>query len=317
MSKKELNAFKRELRAKVCPILSAYMDWKSKLQQAPDGFLGKCENNFQMLAKLIPDEAQGYFESPENNPLIDFSHDYSMEEMHNRIQIMVNDMLKYVPDFLENLKNRFAGDDSQLTFMYYWLLLDNGAIELKRLFCEHYCPHSLGVFGKPIFKILVGAMVTQSINSFITSKKEWQKEEKESMDEDVKALVAASLTTVNSCNKGREDRDMSLSDLLMGKKSALLDEVKSLVQHRKSDTELGGLLYALEKAHCIIPCQYTTFHRALKREFPDYHIGGYDRPQQIYGKLKSGLVDELKERQKKSIKESYNSFFAVLVEVNC
>lgn len=317
MSKKQLNQFKRELKAQVEKDLPAYKSWKIQIYQEPDGFLDNCEKNFQMLVELIPKEANSYFESPKNNPLIDTSHDVEMEEMQNRTPNMITDMVKYVPAFLEKLKSRFAENDSQLVFMYYWLLLDNGTIELKRLLCKHYCPNVLGFIGKPLFKMMIGIMVNQSIESYITSKKQWEKEEQISISADEKGAIAESLATTVSTNKGREDKDVALLDLLKGKKELLFDEIRRLVANRKSDSELGVMLYALEKSQCIVAhCDYTSFHRALQREFPATNIGGYDRPQQIYGKLRRNLVKDMKQKQKQSIQTSYKSFLTTFVELN-
>jgi hypothetical protein len=314
MSKKQLNEFKRRLRNDHEQQVAEYDTWKSRLYEEPDGFLGNCEANFHLLESLIPDEALHYFEDTQKNPLFDDSEQGVTEKWRQSIEAMQ----QYVPTFLENFKRRFTENDKQLSFMYYWLLLDNGTIELKRLLSQHFCSEFWGGISRLIFRWMVGIMVRYSVNSMMVSKKEWSTEVSASQDSDEREAITETLATVKSPNKGRADKDEDLRDLLLGgKKEYLFAKIEELVAERPSDSALGSMLFALEKARCVTPCDYTTFHRALKRAFPDVGIGGCDRPQQIYGKLKSGLLENFSDRRRRSVQESYNAYLTTFVELSC
>lgn len=161
-------------------------------------------------------------------------------------------------------------------------------------------------------------MVRESLTSLILNKKDWNREIRQEKDVDTKgAMVDANRTTIVYTNKGREDVDVQLTDLFVGNhKQKVYEQLKSLVEQRTSDTDLGVMLYALTKAQCMTECSYATFHRALQREFPDANIGLADRPQKLYGKLISGLTDTLKERHRASVEALYQSYFTAFTEVN-
>lgn len=317
MSKKQLNAFKRELRLKMQGRMNDYALWKQQIYTEPNGFLVNSKANVEALTSLLPKDATTYFEQTDNNPLLPDSH-VKITGMMDWWTRANQDMLQYAPEFLENLKDRYAKDNSQLLFMYYWLLLDGGVIDTKRLLCQQLFPKSSGLLRQLILKPMIGAMVRESLTHLILNKKDWNREIRQEKDVDTKgAMVDANRTTIVYTNKGREDVDVQLTDLFVeNHKQKVYEQLKFLVEQRTSDTDLGVMLYALTKAQCVVECSYATFHRALQREFPDANIGLADRPQKLYGKLMSGLTDTLKERHRTSVEALYQSYFTAFAEAN-
>ena len=75
--------------------------------------------------------------------------------------------------------------------------------------------------------------------------------------------------------------------MLVGNREKLIDAICYFVKNRKKDSHLGYIFLFLQKAECIEKNKYnyTTFHRAIIRQFPNAGISGVDSAQELYGKI--------------------------------
>ena len=77
------------------------------------------------------------------------------------------------------------------------------------------------------------------------------------------------------------------------------------------------IFYFLIKAQCIEPNKYdyTTFHRAIVRHFPNVAIKGHDGGQTLYGKLiKMDKVSDLSTKAANEFEKMRETMFVKFVE---
>ena len=122
---------------------------------------------------------------------------------------------------------------------------------------------------------------------YINTKKDWINENKTEADNDAKAVVRETLSQVEGVSQGKSDVDIDLDQMLIGDTEKLIDAIGYFVKNRKKDSHLGYIFHFLQKAECMEKNKYnyTTFHRAIIRQFPDAGISGVDSAQELYGKI--------------------------------
>lgn len=324
MTKKQLAEYKRQLKDAYQKNPEGYDRWKESLYQEPDGFFAMCEKNYGELLEAIPDEALAYFEKDKNNLWLAKNHLDTPEAMQQYVNRTTADMMKYAPTVLDNLMRLLSSDQASLHFMHYWLLCDKGTIALKRFYCQHFIPDNSGFLSRKFMSFIVGSILKVSIRRMIATKSEWKAELLEEEDPAVKAEIKEGLYFEPGVSHGRNEEYFPLEALLTTEdKPLIISRIGKMVAERKSDMELACLLYALLTNGLILKCSYTIFHRALQKQYPTTNIGGVDYPQKIYGKIcahdpdgkntKGNLdardLEAFKERQRKSIAETYNRFY--------
>lgn len=291
MKKKEVAVVKRIIKQ----WHDTHIDEYNEFVKIADAALETCditmfEKNSNILEMALPSGVTEYFSDKENNPLLNESNEITPGKLMDGIVKMQEDLCKYTPEFYKNLKEqRINTQYSQMFSMYYWLYYEDGAKKLKRIYTKYLLPDDCGIFKKLYCKTWVGMVVSASIKAFMNSKKEWVVENQQETDVDTKTVIKETLNEVAGVDRGRNDVDVDLDQMLNGNSEKLMLEIGHFVINRKHDSHLGYILHFLEKAECIEKKKYDymTFHRAVIRQFPEAGITGYDRAQSLYSKLQN------------------------------
>ena len=291
MKKKDVTAAKRIIKQWHDTHLNEYNEFLKMVDAAQDnGDITMFERNFNILEKALPKGVTDYFSIKENNPLLWDSKDITPGKIWDAGIKMREDMLQYAPGFINNLKGqRIETNDPQMFSMYYWLYFEGGAKKIKTIYAKHLIPEGCGTLKKFFYDLWIGLVVSTSIQYFMNSKKDWITENQIETDENVKAVVKEALGQVEGVNRGKSDVDVDLEQMLIGDTEKLIDAIGFFVKNRKKDSHLGYIFLFLQKAECIEKNKYnyTTFHRAIIRQFPDAGISGVDSAQELYGKILS------------------------------
>ena len=246
------------------------------------------EKNFNILEKALPQGVTDYFSVKENNPLLWDSKEITPGKLWDAGIKMREDMLQYAPGFINNLKeHRIDTNDPQMFSMDYWLYFEEGAKKIKTIYTKYLVPEGFGALKKYLYEIWIGLVVSSSVKYYINTKKDWINENKTETDEDAKAVVRETLSQVQGVSRGKSDVDVDLDQMLIGDTEKLIDAIGYFVKNRKKDSHLGYIFHFLQKAECMEKNKYnyTTFHRAIIRQFPDAGISGVDSAQELYGKI--------------------------------
>ena len=289
MKKKDVTAAKRIIKQWHDTHLSEYNEFLKMVDAAMEhGDVTMFEKNFNILEKALPKGVTDYFSVKENNPLLWDSKEITPGKLWDARIKMREDMLQYSPGFINNLKEqRIETNDPQMFSMYYWLYFEEGAKKIKTIYTKYLVPEGCGALKKYLYEIWIGLVVSSSVKYFINTKKDWINENKTETDEDAKAVVRETLSQVEGVSRGKSDVDVYLEQMLIGDTEKLIDAIGYLVKNRKKDSHLGYIFHFLQKAECMEKNKYnyTTFHRAIIRQFPDAGISGVDSAQELYGKI--------------------------------
>lgn len=308
MGKKRLSEFKKKLREAYLQDPQGYDQWKACLYQEPDGFLQNCTRNFELLKSCIPKELSHCIEKGNFLKFIWYVIKWFRSNTYRQ---------EFQNQILENIKQSMTLGQGQTFYMYHWMLNENGDTELSRLLSEKLNKQVFGEYAIPVTQIMFSNVVRVSIEQNITPKTNWKKELPNYHDTDIRNAIKGTLARIPSANHGRNIENYDLGELLIGNKQALLELIEDWVSHRKSDTELGCVLYALMKADCISKsCKYTPFHRALQAEFPDANIGEADCPRDLFGILLRFGFKEINKRQRNKLEAAYNHYYNLFKQVN-
>lgn len=176
---------------------------------------------------------------------------------------------------------------TQLWCMYYWLFFEDGANKLTTMLTKNYYPEKHSWWMRPMIKMAVRCMVKISVQSLMSSKASWNKTLKNEPDKDIQEEITSVLAVTKGTGQGKTIKDEDLENMLIGNKERLMSEIEYFVVNREANSHLGYVFYFLEEAQCIEKkkYKYTTFHRAIIRQFPDAGILGVDSAQELYGKL--------------------------------
>ena len=287
MKKKDVTAAKRTIKQWHDTHLSEYNEFLKLVDAAIEqGDVTMFEKNFNILEKALPQGVTDYFSVKENNPFLWDSKEITPGKLWDAGIKMREDMLQYAPGFINNLKEqRIDTNDPQMFSMYYWLYFDEGAKTIKTIYTKYLVPEGCGALKKFLYEIWIGLVVSSSVQYYINTKKDWINENKTEADNDAKAVVRETLSQVEGVSQGKSDVD--LDQMLIGDTEKLIDAIGYFVKNRKKDSHLGYIFHFLQKAECIEKNKYnyTTFHRAIIRQFPNAGISGVDSAQELYGKI--------------------------------
>ena len=175
----------------------------------------------------------------------------------------------------------------QLWCMYYWLFWEDGANKMETILSRQIDPKQQSWWKRPLAKLAVRTMVKISVRNMMSSKSSWNKTLRSEPDEEMKEEIFSALAVSKSNDHGRSEKDEELENMLVGNREKLIDAIGYFVKNRKKDSHLGYIFHFLQKAECIEKNKYnyTTFHRAIIRQFPDAGISGVDSAQELYGKI--------------------------------
>ena len=175
----------------------------------------------------------------------------------------------------------------QLWCMYYWLFWEDGANKMETILSRQIDPEQQSWWKRPLAKLAVRTMVKISVRNMMSSKSSWNKTLRSEPDEEMKEEIFSALAVSKSNDHGRSEKDEELENMLVGNREKLIDAIGYFVKNRKKDSHLGYIFHFLQKAECIEKNKYnyTTFHRAIIRQFPDAGISGVDSAQELYGKI--------------------------------
>ena len=279
MKKKDVTAAKRIIKQWHDTHLSEYNEFLKLVDAAIEqGDVTMFEKNFNILEKALPQGVTDYFSVKENNPLLWDSKEITPGKLWDAGIKMREDMLQYTPGFINNLKEQR---------IEYWLYFEEGAKKIKTIYTKYLVPEGFGALKKYLYEIWIGLVVSSSVKYYINTKKDWINENKTETDEDAKAVVRETLSQVQGVSRGKSDVDVDLDQMLIGDTEKLIDAIGYFVKNRKKDSHLGYIFHFLQKAECMEKNKYnyTTFHRAIIRQFPDTGISGVDSAQELYGKI--------------------------------
>lgn len=289
MKKKDVTAAKRTIKQWHDTHLSEYNEFLKLVDAAIEqGDVTMFEKNFNILEKALPQGVTDYFSVKENNPFLWDSKEITPGKLWDAGIKMREDMLQYAPGFINNLKEqRIDTNDPQMFSMYYWLYFDEGAKTIKTIYTKYLVPEGCGALKMFLYEIWIGLVVSSSVQYYINTKKDWINENKTEADNDAKAVVRETLSQVEGVSQGKSDVDVDLDQMLIGDTEKLIDAIGYFVKNRKKDSHLGYIFHFLQKAECMEKNKYnyTTFHRAIIRQFPDAGISGVDSAQELYGKI--------------------------------
>lgn len=175
----------------------------------------------------------------------------------------------------------------QLWCMYYWLFWEDGANKLETIISRHIDPKKKSWWMRPVATLAVRYIVKISVRHLMSSKDSWKETLKTETDKEMKEEIISALAVSKNNNQGRTEKDEDLENMLIGNKERLVSAIEYYVLNRKQDSHIGYIFYFLIKAQCIEPNKYdyTTFHRAIIRRFPNASIKGHDRGRDLYRKL--------------------------------
>ena len=267
MKKKDVTAAKRTIKQWHDTHLSEYNEFLKLVDAAIEqGDVTMFEKNFNILEKALPQGVTDYFSVKENNPFLWDSKEITPGKLWDA-----------------GIKMR----EPQMFSMYYWLYFDEGAKTIKTIYTKYLVPEGCGALKKFLYEIWIGLVVSSSVQYYINTKKDWINENKTEADNDAKAVVRETLSQVEGVSQGKSDVDVDLDQMLIGDTEKLIDAIGYFVKNRKKDSHLGYIFHFLQKAECMEKNKYnyTTFHRAIIRQFPDAGISGVDSAQELYGKI--------------------------------
>ena len=291
MKKKDVTAAKRIIKQWHDTHLNEYNNFLKMVDAASEnGDITMFEKNLNILKKALPKGVMDYFSIKENNPFLWDSKNITLGKVWDAGIKMRQDMLQYTPEFIYNLKEqRIETNDPQIFSMYYWLYFEGGARKIKTIYTKFLVPEGCESLKKFFYEVWIGLVVSTSIQYFMNSKKDWITENQVETDEDTKAVVKETLCQVEGVSRGKSDIDVDLEQMLIGETEKIIDTIACFVLNREHDSHLGYIFHFLIKAKCIEPNKYnyTTFHRAIIRKFPNAGISGYDSAQELYGKIQT------------------------------
>lgn len=289
MKKKDVTAAKRIIKQWHDTHLSEYNEFLKMVDSAIEhGDVTMFENNFNIFEKALPKGVSDYFSIKKNNPFLWDSKEITPGKLWDAGIKMQGDMLQYTSGFINNLKEqRIVTNDPQMFSMYYWLYFEGGAKKIKTIYTKYLFPEECGALKKFLYEIWIGLVVSSSVQFFINTKKDWINENITETNEDAKAVVRETLSQVEGVSQGKSDVDVDLDQMLIGDTENLIEAIGYFVKNRNKGSHLGYVFHFLEEAQCIEKkkYKYTTFHRAIIRQFPDAGILGVDSAQELYGKL--------------------------------
>ena len=151
----------------------------------------------------------------------------------------------------------------------------------------------------------------------MSSKTSWNKTLRSEPDEEMKEEIISALAVSKNNDHGRSEKDEELENMLIGNKERLISTIEYFVLNRKHDSHIGYIFYFLVKAQCVEANKYdyTTFHRAIVRHFPNAVIKGHDSGQALYGKLiKMDKVSDLSTKAANEYEKMSETMFVKFVE---
>ena len=205
----------------------------------------------------------------------------------------------------------------QLWCMYYWLFWEDGANKMETILSRQIDPEQQSWWKRPLAKLAVRTMVKISVRNMMSSKTSWNKTLRSEPDEEMKEEIISALAVSKGNDHGRSEKDEELENMLVGNRENLVSEIEHFVLNRKHDSHRGYIFYFLIKAQCIEPNKYdyTTFHRAIVRHFPNAAIKGHDGGQTLYGKLiKMDKVSDLSTKAANEFEKMRETMFVKFVE---
>ena len=173
--------------------------------------------------------------------------------------------------------------------MYYWLFFEDGANQMATILVKQDSSEKHSWWLRPLIKMALRSMVKNSVKNLMSSKESWNKTIKDEPDEEIKEEIVSVLAVTKGTGQGKTVKDEDLENMLIGNKEKLLAEIEYFVRNREHDSHLGYIFHFLQKAECIEKNKYdyTTFHRAVVRAFPDAGVSGYDSAQELYKNIQS------------------------------
>ena len=186
----------------------------------------------------------------------------------------------------------------QLWCMYYWLFWEDGANKMETILSRQIDPEQQSWWKRPL----------------ATS---WNKTLRSEPDEEMKEEIISALAVSKNNDHGRSEKDEELENMLIGNKERLISTIEYFVLNRKHDSHIGYIFYFLVKAQCVEANKYdyTTFHRAIVRHFPNAVIKGHDSGQALYGKLiKMDKVSDLSTKAANEYEKMSETMFVKFVE---
>lgn len=316
MKKKDINSAKRYFKEWHDTHPDEYAKFLEQVNDALEkGDIALFENNFHLLERALPSKVFEYFNTPENNPFNCLGTEgFQFGKLIDSSMRIMKDVTEFVPDFMINFKEQsYDTKNPQLLSMYYWAFFEGGSIKMKELFSKYFGLNDSPDLKGFEFENLMELLIPNSIQNFMDTKKDWKNDNQQDTDPIMKEAVATVLKDVKGVNAGRNDTDKDLEQLLIGNIERLMDEVEYFVSHRGPDSNLAYILYFLRMAECVEECDYTTFHRAVIRRFPDANIKGFDRAQSLYGTL-TNRKDKIGPRHQKKLEELKKKMFVKFVE---
>ena len=297
MKKKELNRIKPIMKKWIDTHPAEYADFRGTVYSAMNsGDITLFLRNIFLLENALPKDVFGKFDGIVNK--IVYTKDEREKMKTGNIDPNtpsgrrdIIDVIFIAACTLKHMDKVAASlvetKPNQLWCMYYWLFFEDGANKLTTMLSQNNCPEKHSWWMRPMIKMAVRTMVKISVKNLMSTKNSWYETKQNVPDEEIQEEIASVLAVTKGTGQGRTIQDVDLDNMLIGDKERLISEIEYFVVNRKKDSLLGYIFHFLQEAKCVEKNKYdyTTFHRAIIRKFPDAGISDHDSAQELYGKL--------------------------------
>ena len=228
----------------------------------------------------LPEDA----EYPRVMEALDSTMEKAAKQVEGEYNKMVAGMQPEIRTVEDVIAKKIRSKDSMVFCYYYWMILDNGPIDMAAIYSSHLRNNHVGLFWRWIFRLTFKVYVVHSFKMG-TRRMDWKKYLRKLDDEKARNDINKGLQMAMPCqSQGKRIDCRTLEELIPNPN--VIEVVEVVLRKRKSDVDIAYLLMSLRLNGLVPDIAYTTFHRALQNEFPDEGIKGYGKAQAEYTELR-------------------------------
>jgi hypothetical protein len=216
----------------------------------------------------------------------------------------------------EKVRKKILKQNPYAFSLFYWITFDDGFLHAADLLSKMMLGNDRPGWQRSLGKQSVRSLVRASMEKAHYTKTSWAEMEKRMEKGEAKEVISAAIHEAQG-RRGQSKQYMILEEMLShDNMNKLTDEIHNIVSEWKeendSDTILAYLFTALRECNLLFqPCEYRTFHAAMREKFPDADIKkGYDWAEALYYAINENLSHggnlDISERQIKKAPEIIN-----------
>ena len=273
MEAKNKEEFMKWLKAWHDEHLDVYEAFRQSVAGAHEGKMDFFEHNTKMLGINVQEVAD------------------EMQEEGRKVilpSLLVRDTEPHISEYAERIKEAVEKEDPHVLCMYYFMLFENGGIEIAQILGEK--ADDITPTPDSDMAYMYKKMMQSSVNNDIQKKSEWTAFTRGTVIGRIADWLKSALAVVKG-KKGKRRSRRSLDELLIDDSEHLKSRIHHYLSRRHTDADIALILRALVLSGTIKPCKYAEFFSCLQDEYPEDGIRSIKRGQELFNALSQEKPD--------------------------